>query len=157
MPKKINTDSYWMQIALHEAKKAEDIGEIPVGAVIIRDNEIIAGGHNLSIANKDPTAHAEIIAIRNACRSEGNYRLPETTIYVTLEPCTMCLGAMIHARIERLVFGATDSKSGVIGGAISLNKETFFNHSIQVSGGIMEEECGYILKEFFRKRRKNSK
>ena len=147
-------DEKWMKIAIREAHLAMDENEIPVGAVLVKDNKLIAQAHNQPIMNSDPTAHAEIEVLRKAGEKLQNYRLAKTTLYVTLEPCTMCLGAMIHARIERVVFGALDPKSGVCGSTIDLSSESIFNHQISVSGGVLEHECKDILKSFFILRRK---
>ena len=147
-------DEQWMKIAIDEAHLAMKENEIPVGAVLIKDNKVIAQAHNRPIINSDPTAHAEIEVLRKAGEKLQNYRLAKTTLYVTLEPCTMCLGAMIHARIERLVFGALDSKSGVCGSTIDLLSESLFNHQISVSGRVLEHECKNTLHSFFKLRRK---
>ena len=147
-------DEKWMKIAIDEAHLAMDENEIPVGAVLVKDNKLIAQSHNRPIINSDPTAHAEIEVLRKAGEKLQNYRLTKTTLYVTLEPCTMCLGAMIHARIERVVFGAFDPKSGVCGSSINLLSESIFNHQISVNGGVLEHECKNILQSFFKLRRK---
>jgi tRNA(adenine34) deaminase len=147
-------DEKWMKLAILEANIAKDTGEVPVGSILVQDNQIIARGHNCPIAKNDPTAHAEIEVIRNAGKKLNNYRLPKTTLYVTLEPCAMCFGAMVHARIERVVFGAADPKSGVCGSSANLLSESFFNHRIKASGGILEKDCQKILKSFFKTRRK---
>jgi tRNA(adenine34) deaminase len=148
------TDEQWMKIAIDEAHLAIDENEIPVGAVLVKDNKLIARAHNRPIINSDPTAHAEIEALRKAGKKLLNYRLPRTTLYVTLEPCAMCLGAMVHARIERVVFGASDPKSGVCGSTIDLSSESFFNHQISVSRGVLEQDCKNILQSFFKSMRK---
>ena len=150
----MSEDEKWMKIAIDEAHLAMDENEIPVGAVLVQNNKLIAQSHNLPIKNNDPTAHAEIEVLRKAGKKLLNYRLPKTTLYVTLEPCTMCLGAMIHARIERVVFGASDPKSGVCGSTIDLSSKSIFNHQISVSGGVLEHECKNILQSFFKLRRK---
>ena len=143
-----------MGIALEEAKKAYRLAEVPVGAVLVNAaGEVLARAHNLPISSNDPTAHAEILAIRAASATAGNYRLPETAVYVTLEPCVMCLGAMLHARIRKLVFGTRDPRSGAAGSVLDLTKVASFNHSIEVVEGIRAVECSEILKEFFRARR----
>ena len=147
-------DEKWMQIAILEANIAKDKGEVPVGSILVQNNQIISKAHNCPISKNDPTAHAEIEVLRKAGEKLNNYRLPQTTLYVTLEPCAMCLGAMIHARIERLVFGASDFKSGVCGSTIDLSSESIFNHQISGSGGILEHECKNILQSFFKLRRK---
>ena len=143
-----------MKIALIEAKLAMDENEVPVGAILVHENNLIAQAHNQPIKNNDPTAHAEIEVLRKAGEKLQNYRLAKTTLYVTLEPCAMCLGAMIHARIERVVFGTSDPKSGVCGSTIDLSSESIFNHQISVSGGVLEHECKDILQSFFKLRRK---
>jgi tRNA(adenine34) deaminase len=147
-------DEKWMRCAIIEANIAKDKGEVPVGSIIIQNNQIIAKAHNCPISKNDPTAHAEIEALRKAGAILHNYRLPKSTLYVTLEPCAMCLGAMIHARIERVVFGTSDPKSGVCGSTIDLSSESIFNHQISVSGGALEHECKDILQSFFKLRRK---
>ena len=147
------SDEKWMKIAIDEAHLAMDENEIPVGAVIVKENKLIAQAHNRPIINSDPTAHAEIEVLRKAGKKLMNYRLPKTTLYVTLEPCAMCFGAMIHARIERVVFGALDPKSGVCGSTIDLSSESIFNHKISVSSGVLELECKNILQSFFKLRR----
>ena len=144
-----------MQIAMDEANLAMNEEEIPVGAVLIQNNKLIARSHNQPIKNNDPTAHAEIQLLRKAGEQQKNYRLIGSTIYVTLEPCTMCFGAMVHARIERIVFGASDFKTGVCGSCINLNKENFFNHKISITGGVLENESSELLKLFFKSRRDN--
>ena len=150
----MNEDEKWMQCAITEANIAKDKGEVPVGSIIIQNNQIIAKAHNCPILKNDPTAHAEIEVLRKAGEKLQNYRLAKTTLYVTLEPCAMCLGAMIHARIERVVFGASDSKSGIYGSTMNLSSESIFNHKISVSGGVLEHECKDILQSFFKLRRK---
>ena len=147
-------DEKWMQYAIIEANIAKDKGEVPVGSIIVQNNQVIAKAHNSPISKNDPTAHAEIEVLRKAGAKLHNYRLPKTTLYVTLEPCTMCIGAMVHARIERVVFGASDPKSGVCGSTIDLSSESIFNHQISVSGGVLEHECKNILQSFFKLRRK---
>jgi len=147
-------DEQWMKIAIGEALLAMDENEVPVGAVLVQNNKLIAQAHNRPIKNNDPTAHAEIEVIRKASATLHNYRLPKTTLYVTLEPCAMCIGAMVHARIERVVFGASDYKSGVCGSSANLLSESFFNHMIKVSGGVLERDCQKIIKSFFKARRK---
>ena len=150
----MNKDEQWMKIALIEAKLAMDENEVPVGAILVQENNLITQAHNQPIKNNDPTAHAEIEVLRKAGDKLQNYRLAKTTLYVTLEPCAMCLGAMIHARIESVVFGASDSKSGVCGSTIDLLSESFFNHQISVRGGVLKHECKNILQSFFKLRRK---
>ena len=150
----MNKDEKWMKIALNEAKLALKENEIPVGAILIQNEILVSKAHNQPIKNNDPTAHAEIQVLREAGCKLKNYRLNNSTLYVTLEPCAMCLGAIIHARIERLVFGASDPKSGVCGSTIDLSSESIFNHQISVSGGVLEYDCTNILQSFFRLKRK---
>lgn len=145
---------YWMGKALVEAKAAALAGEVPVGAIIVIDEECVATGGNAMISGSDPTAHAEIVALRAACKSYGNYRLPTATLYVTLEPCTMCMGALVHARVEKVVFGAFDFKTGAAGSLFSFGDDGSLNHRIEVEGGVCEEECSGMLKNFFKMRRK---
>ena len=147
-------DEKWMKIAIDEAHLAMDKNEIPVGAVLIKENKLISQAHNRPIINSDPTSHAEIEVLRMAGKKLRNYRIPKSILYVTLEPCAMCFGAMIHARIERVVFGASDPKSGVCGSTIDLSSESIFNHQILVNGGVLEIECKNILQSFFKLRRK---
>jgi tRNA(adenine34) deaminase len=149
----MNTDEKWMQIAIEEAKLAMRKNEIPVGAVLVKNDRLIAQSHNQPIKTNDPTAHAEIQLLRKAGLQLKNYRLIGSTLYVTLEPCAMCFGAMIHARIERIVFGASDPKTGVCGSCINLNKENFFNHKISITGGILKNESSKLLKLFFQSKR----
>ena len=150
----MSEDEKWMQLAILEANIAKDKGEVPVGSILVQNNQIISKAHNCPISKNDPTAHAEIEVLRKAGEKLNNYRLPQTTLYVTLEPCAMCLGAMIHARIERVVFGASDPKSGVCGSTINLSSESIFNHQISLSGGVLEHDCKNILQSFFKLRRK---
>ena len=146
-------DEAWMALAIEQAKLAEKMEEVPVGAVLVQDNQLIASAHNQPISNNDPTAHAEIQLLRAAGKQLNNYRFPDTTLYVTLEPCTMCLGAMIHARVSRIVFGAYDQKTGVCGSCQDLSTSKCFNHSIETEGGILADECKQLLQKFFKKRR----
>lgn len=148
-------DAFWMAQALKLAQRSRDQGEVPVGAVLVKDDEILGEGWNQPITHHDPTAHAEVMAIRAAGRSTGNYRLPGTTLYVTLEPCTMCVGAMVHARVERLVFGTPDPRTGSVVSVARLLEAEHHNHRVEASGGILQEECGRILRDFFRERRKS--
>jgi len=151
------TDTYWMQQAIELARKAASEDEVPVGAVLVKDNQLISEGWNQPIQNNDPSAHAEMMAIRYAGQSLENYRLIDTTLYVTLEPCSMCVGAMIHARVKRLVFGAFDSKTGAAGTAINLINDVAHNHKIEVLGGLLETECKQLLQDFFRQKRNKNK
>ena len=142
-----------MQAALEQAAEAAAGGEIPVGAVITAGSEILAVGQNRSIRDFDPSAHAEIVALRAAGHAQGNHRLGSSTLYVTLEPCAMCIGALVQARIARLVFGAYDPKAGAAGSAVDLTDSAAFNHRFEVLGGVLADECGAVLQEFFRSRR----
>ena len=145
----------FMSVAIEEAKKAYAAGEVPVGAVLVSDHgEILSRGYNSPISICDPTAHAEILVLREAAKAMGNYRLPGTTLYVTLEPCAMCLGAMVHARIRMLVFGASDPKAGVLGGAVDLTKVSAFNHYIELIGGVLADKSTELLTTFFQERRR---
>lgn len=146
----------FMQAALALAANAADNGEVPVGALVVRDGEIIGRGQNSMIARNDPTAHAEILALRDAARRIGNYRLVDCELYVTLEPCAMCAGAMMHARIARVIFGASDPKTGACGSVVDLFAEQRLNHHAEVTGGILADTCAQQLKDFFALRRKNS-
>jgi len=148
------TDEKWMQYALTLADKASAQGEVPVGAVLVKQNQLIAEGWNQPIGCHDPSAHAEIMALRLAGQVEQNYRLPNTSLYVTLEPCTMCAGAMLHARVGRVIFGAYDPKTGAAGSVFDVFSDTRHNHGIEVTGGILAESCGDTLRAFFNKRRK---
>ncbi len=147
-------DSIFMQQAISQAHNAWALGEVPVGALVVKDGEIIATGFNQPIGTHDPTAHAEIMALRAAAAIVGNYRLPGCELYVTLEPCAMCAGAMMHARLARVVFGASDPKTGVCGSIVNLFEQEKLNHHTAVIGGVMADECGKILKEFFAARRR---
>ena len=149
-------DEKWMELALEEAALAREAGEVPVGAVIVRGEELLARAHNRPISLHDPSAHAEILAIRRAAAAAGNYRLAGTTLYVTLEPCIMCAGAIIHARIERLVFGAADPKNGAAVSLYRLFENRRFNHAVSVTGGVLREACAEILSGFFHGKRLTS-
>ena len=149
----MSNDEKWMRIAIDEAKLAMDKNEVPVGAVLVKNDTLIAQAHNKPITKNDPTAHAEIQLLRKAGEQQKNYRLPESTLYVTLEHCTMCFGAMVHARIDRIVYGASDPKTGVCGSRMNLNEENFFNHKISITSGILEKESSELLKLFFKSRR----
>ena len=153
-----NFDVQMMRRALELADKAESLGEIPVGAVLVDDTgKIIGEGWNLSIVNSDPTAHAEIVALRHAAQCIQNYRLLNTTLYVTLEPCIMCAGAILHSRIKRLVFGASDAKTGAVGSRFHFFDDYKMNHSLEITGGVLQEECSRKLSAFFQKRREQKK
>ena len=142
-----------MSRALELARFAEANGEVPVGAVIVKENQIIGEGWNQPITTHDPSAHAEMLAMRAAAKSLGNYRLLDTTLYVTLEPCAMCAGAMVHARIKRLVYAATDPRAGAAGTLFNIVQHDALNHRVEVTGGVLEEECAAVLRNFFRTRR----
>ena len=146
-------DEAWMRHAVRLAQRAEQQGEVPVGAVVVKDGQCIAEGWNTSILRHDPTAHAEIVALRLSGLAMENYRLCDATLYVTLEPCVMCMGAISHARIKRLVFGAFDAKRGAVCNALSLADAGFLNHRISWDGGVLEKECSELLRDFFRARR----
>lgn len=152
------TDEYWMQQAIEQAARAALIGEIPVGAIIVSQNKIIGSGFNQPISGNDPTAHAEIVAIRLACADIQNYRLPEdSTLYVTLEPCTMCVGALIHSRIKRVVFGATEPKAGSLISARQLLASGYYNHIFNFDSGCLGGECSQQLSQFFKMRREQKR
>ncbi len=149
-------DEDYMRAALHQAREAGACDEVPVGAVVVLDGEIVGYGFNQPIGRHDPTAHAEIMALRDAAARLGNYRLPGCELYVTLEPCAMCAGAIMHARVARVVFGARDPKTGVAGSVIDLFAEERLNHHAEVSGGVLGEECGSLLSNFFASRRRRT-
>lgn len=148
-----DTDTQWMRRAIELARQGAELGEVPVGAVIVRDNQIIGEGFNQPISSHDPTAHAEVVALRAAGQALDNYRILDTTLYVTLEPCIMCCGAIVHARVGRLVFGAYDSRRGVAGSQFDGFNLPWLNHRVEVTGGVLAEECGSLLQTFFRERR----
>ena len=143
-----------MRMALELAARAAAAGEVPVGAVVVKDGEVIGRGYNRPITSNDPTAHAEIVALREAAAAAGNYRLPGCELFVTLEPCAMCVGAMVHARIARIVYGARDPKTGACGSIVDLPALAQWNHHGAFEGGLLEAECGALLKEFFAERRR---
>ena len=151
--KQVELDRQFMQQALEQAGLAALAGEVPVGAVIVRNGEVIARAFNQPITKHDPSAHAEMLALRQAALSEENYRLPGTTLYVTLEPCTMCAGAMLHARVDRIVYGAADPKTGAAGSVLDVFSSKQINHQTVVEGGVMAQECGQLLRDFFKERR----
>jgi tRNA(adenine34) deaminase len=151
--KQVELDRHFMQQALEQAEFSALAGEVPVGAVIVRNGEVIARAFNQPITNHDPSAHAEILALRQAALSEENYRLPGATLYVTLEPCTMCAGAMLHARVDRIVYGAADPKTGAAGSVLDVFSSKQINHQTVVEGGVMAQECGQLLRDFFKERR----
>ena len=146
-------DERWMRVALELARASGEAGEVPVGAVLVQEGEMVTKAGNCPIAHDDPTAHAEIVLLREAGRILGNYRLPGTTLYVSLEPCTMCVGAMIHARVERVVFGASDPRTGALGGAANVAELPCHNHRLTIAGGLLAEESAALLRGFFRARR----
>ncbi len=152
----LETAQFWMREALLEARKAEAREEVPVGAVVLLNDKLIGRGHNSSICLHDPTAHAEIVALRQAAHNLSNYRMPGSVLVVTVEPCIMCVGAMIQARVETLIYGAADPKSGAVHSCFRIEDALFLNHSIRIKSGILEDECGSILKNFFRTRRNSS-
>ncbi|MFA9218297.1 MAG: tRNA adenosine(34) deaminase TadA [Sphingomonadaceae bacterium] len=143
----------FMRQALEQAQHAWDLGEVPVGAVVVKDGVVIARGYNQPIGRHDPTAHAEIVALRAAAEALGNYRLPGCELYVTLEPCVMCSGAMMHARLSKVVFGATDPKTGACGSVLNLFEQAQLNHHTAITGGVLADDCGDLLKRFFAARR----
>jgi tRNA(adenine34) deaminase len=146
-------DTIFMRLALDQARNAWTLGEVPVGAVVVKDGVVIATGFNQPIGSHDPTAHAEIVALRAAAELLGNYRLPDCELYVTLEPCVMCSGAMLHARMARVVYGAADPKTGACGSVVDLFAQQQLNHQTSVIGGVLAEDCGALLKGFFAERR----
>jgi tRNA(adenine34) deaminase len=151
------TDNDFMLIALDLAQQAAIAGEVPVGAIVVKDGVIIGRGSNAPITSHDPTAHAEIRAMRDAAQHLGNYRLVDCTLYVTLEPCAMCTGAIQHARIAKLIYGANDPKTGACGSVVNLMAEPKLNHHTEISGGVLAEQCGALLSSFFSARRKKAK
>jgi len=155
--KRPKDDHYWMGLALREASKAEDRGEVPIGAVIVRDGLVLGRGYNLREGSLDPTSHAEMLAIRKAARKTGNWRLLGATLYVTLEPCAMCMGAVILARLEREVFGCRDPKGGAAGSLYDLSNDPRLNHRVELSDGVRQDECAAILSSFFTNLRRKKK
>jgi len=150
-------DEYFMKEAIEEAKKAEELNEVPIGAVIVIDGEIVARAHNLRESEQNAVAHAELLAINQACRDLGSWRLENSTLYVTLEPCPMCAGAIILSRVKRVVYGAADPKGGCAGTLMNLLDDARFNHQSEVTPGVLERECGQMLSDFFRKIRERKK
>jgi len=146
-------DHQFMRLAIEQAQLAAQSGEVPVGAVLVRDDQVLSKAFNKPITNHDPSAHAEMLALREAALIEENYRIPGSTLYVTLEPCAMCAGAMLHARIGRVVFGALDPKTGAAGSVLDLFASKQINHQTSAEGGVMGEECGQLLRDFFKERR----
>jgi tRNA(adenine34) deaminase len=153
LEKVINDDERWMLEAIRQAHLAEAIGEVPIGAVIVRDGEIVGTGYNLRETSHDPTAHAEMIAIRQASEKLGAWRLLGCTLYVTLEPCPMCAGAILQSRVERVVYGASDPKAGCVGTLMDLLQDARFNHRLPWASGVLQEQCGILLSDFFRRLR----
>ena len=147
------TDAIFMQAALQQAQLAAVAAEAPVGAVVVTNGEVVAAGHNRTLADHDPSGHAEVVVLRQAAKSAGNHRLIGATLYVTLEPCAMCVGAIVQARIARVVFGAYDQKAGALGSAIDLSDSSAFNHRFEIQGGLLADDSAAILKEFFAARR----
>lgn len=151
------TDQQWMQKALQLAEQAQDAGEVPVGAIIVKDGQLIAEGYNQMISLHDPSAHAEMQAVRMAGQQLQNYRLTDCTLYVTLEPCSMCAGMLVHSRLGRLVFGASDYKTGAAGSVMNLVQHPQLNHQLEVTGGVLQEQCAAMLSAFFQRRRQEKK
>ncbi len=150
-------DEFFMNLAIEEAKKAENIGEVPIGAVIVKNNQVIASAYNLRETTQNAVTHAELIAIEKACKEIGSWRLEDTTLYVTLEPCPMCSGAILLSRVKRVVYGAFDPKAGCAGTLMNLLEDSRFNHQCEVVPGVLEEKCGTMLTEFFRNLRQRKK
>jgi tRNA(adenine34) deaminase len=154
LPENKQTDESFMGLALREARRAERLEEVPVGAVVVRDGIVISRGHNLRESRNDPTAHAELVAIKKAAKKMGSWRLTGCTLYVTLEPCPMCAGAMVNSRISRVVYGCADPKAGACGTLMNLAQDGRLNHRLELSGGVLSDECAGLLRDFFRKKRK---
>ena len=154
---KVQEKEYWMRLAIEEAKKAHELEEVPIGAIVVLDNEVIGRGYNLRETTQDATTHAEMIAIKEACQKVGSWRLEEAQLYVTLEPCPMCSGAMILSRVKEVYFGAFDPKGGTAGTLMNLLEDERFNHQAFVEGGILEEDCGKLLTDFIRELRARKK
>jgi tRNA(adenine34) deaminase len=150
------THKVWMDRAITQAKLARGAGDVPVGAVVVRDGEVVGQGHNRREADQDPTAHAELLALRSAARTVGSWRLERCTLYVTLEPCAMCAGATVLARLPELVFGAADPKAGAVGSLMDIARDPRLNHRVEVTAGVLADECGELLTRFFRARRARS-
>ena len=148
-------DQFFMGFALAEARQAQEAGEVPIGAVVVVDNQIVGSGHNQPIGLNDPTAHAEILAIRQAAQHIGNYRLTNATLYVTIEPCAMCAGAMVNARIKRLVYGASEVRAGAVDSVFQICTNSSLNHQVDVTSGVEADKCRAMMQAFFKKRRKN--
>ncbi|MBQ0138471.1 MAG: tRNA adenosine(34) deaminase TadA [Kurthia sp.] len=152
-----HTDEYYMELAIEEANKAGSIGEVPIGAIIVHDDQIISSAHNLRETSKNAVTHAELMAIQQACEKLDNWRLENTTIYVTLEPCPMCAGAILQSRIPRVVYGARDAKAGCVHSLYTLLNDARFNHECDVTEGVLAEQCGQLLTDFFRELRARKK
>jgi tRNA(adenine34) deaminase len=148
-----NDDAAWMELALDQARLAAAAGEVPVGALVIKDGVILGAGHNRNLTDHDPTAHAEVVALRQAAERLGNHRLLGCSVYATIEPCSMCAGALIHARVARLVYGASDPKAGAAGSVLQVLNHPGLNHKMEVTAGILVEKCSEVLQEFFRGKR----
>lgn len=146
-------DERWMRAALAEARRAEELGEVPVGAVVVRQGEIVARGHNRNVIDHDPTAHAEVVALREAGRTLGNHRLSDCELFVTIEPCAMCAGAIVHARFQRLIYGAFDPKAGAVESVMQVVNQPQSNHRMEVDSGVLGAECAALIQEFFRRKR----
>ena len=153
-PVSIAQDTAWMRLAIEQAHQAESLGEVPVGAVLVIDGALIAAAFNAPISGCDPSAHAEIAVLRKAAELRKNYRLPFSTLYVTIEPCTMCMGAMIHSRVQRVVFGAREPRAGAVVSQLQLAGQPFYNHQIEMTEGVLADECGALVSTFFRAKRK---
>lgn len=153
-PVSIARDTAWMRLAIEQAHQAESLGEVPVGAVLVIDGELVAAAFNAPISGCDPSAHAEIAVLRKAAELQKNYRLPCSTLYVTIEPCTMCMGAIIHSRVQRVVFGAREPRAGAVVSQLQLAEQPFYNHRIEVTEGVLADECGALVSTFFRAKRK---
>ena len=152
----LSPDEIWMQRAIAEATAAQERGEVPVGAVVVRQGELISSGQNRNLRDNDPSAHAEIVALRAAGVALGNHRLEDCEMYVVIEPCAMCAGALIQARLKRLIYGAKDPKAGAVESAMKVLNHPTLNHRMEVTGGVLEEECSLMLREFFQSRRQKS-
>lgn len=150
------SDAAWMELALELARRGAEAGEVPVGALVIKDGQIVGQGHNRNLLDNDPTAHAEIVALRQAAATLGNHRLIGCEIFVTVEPCAMCAGAMVHARIARLVYGAADPKAGAVSSVLQVINHPRLNHKMEVTAGVLADQCAELLQDFFRKKRAGS-
>ena len=148
-------DEIWMQRAIAEARAAQKSGEVPVGAIVVKQGELIASGQNRNLRDHDPSAHAEIVAMRSAARALGNHRLEDCEMYVLIEPCAMCAGALVHARLRRLIYGAKDPKAGAVESVMQVLNHPKLNHRMEVTAGVLEEQCSVLLREFFQSRRQN--